>query len=52
METDVDGATNALRQWKEGIPVEDDWYRHALNDHAKGKHKGFVSPLCPACAEV
>lgn len=51
LETDVTAATNALRQWREGVHIDDDWYRHALKEHDKGSHKGMVSLLCPACAE-
>ena len=50
METDVDAATNALRQWREGIPVEDGLYALMLKQHGKGEHKGMTLTLCPACA--
>ena len=50
METDVDAATNALRQFNEGIPVEDPWYAHMLKEHGKGQHKGMSLKTCPACA--
>lgn len=51
LETDVDAATNALRQHREGIHVEDDLYRHFLKEHSKGSHRGVRLNLCPACAD-
>ena len=50
LHTDQKAATNALRQHREGIPVEDDLYRHMLKEHDKGAHKGLVLRTCPACA--
>lgn len=51
LETDMTAATNALRQWREGIHIEDDLYRHFLREHGKGEHKGMTLNLCPACAD-
>lgn len=51
LDTDMDAATNSLRQHREGIPVEDDFYRRVLKEHDKGNHRGFWLRTCPACAE-
>ena len=51
MDTDVDGAENALRQHREGIPVEDAWYAHMLKEHDKGSHRAIKMRTCPACAK-